>query len=66
MSVSNPNRPRSVTKKLVRVWQPYVDKMIRRFIHHGTPQLDSVDRALDLRDDHIKAGHRYRNGKIIK
>jgi hypothetical protein len=55
-----------VTKKLVAVWQPYVSKMIRRFMDLGAQQQDAVDRALDLRDQHIKAGHKYNNGKIVK
>lgn len=52
----NPNRPKFVTKKLAHDWQKFVDKMIRRFITQGKPQLEAVDRALDLRDSHIKKG----------
>lgn len=62
----NKNRPKFVTRNLAHAWQPYVDKMVRTFMEKGMAQIDAVDRALDLRDSHIKAGHTYKNGKIIK
>jgi hypothetical protein len=56
MSKRNPNRPKFVTKKLVRQWQPYVDKMIRTLITRGKSQEEAIERALDLRDQKIKEG----------
>jgi hypothetical protein len=52
----NPNRPKYVTKRLAHAWQPYVDSQIRRQITKGVEQEAAVERALDLRDEHIKNG----------
>ena len=52
----NPNRPSFVTKKLAHAWQPFVDRTIRMLRSRGKSQDYSVDRALDLRDEHIKEG----------
>ncbi len=52
----NKERPKYVTKKLAHDWQPYVDSLIRRYVHKGMEQLEAVDRALDLRDEHIRKG----------
>lgn len=54
--MKNPNRPKFVTKKLAHAWQPYVDSQIRRQITKGVEHENAVERALDLRDAHIKAG----------
>jgi hypothetical protein len=56
MSSNNPNRPKFVTVKLAHAWQPFVDKTIRTFITKGKPQEQSIERALDLRDQHIREG----------
>lgn len=66
MFKSNPNRPSYVTKKKAKEFQPFVDKMIRRYISSGVSQEEAVDRALDLRDSHIKLHHSYKNGKVVK
>jgi hypothetical protein len=52
----NPERPKGVTRKKARAWQPYVDRQIRNLITRGRPQEAAVERALDLRDAHILAG----------
>jgi len=52
----NPNRPAFVTKKLAHDWQRYVDKTIRTLMAKGKAQDDAIERALDLRDFHIKNG----------
>jgi hypothetical protein len=52
----NKNRPKYVTKKKAHLWQGYVDGQIRRAISRGKSQDDAVERALDARDAHIKAG----------
>lgn len=52
----NKERPRIVTKKLAHAYQPYVDSIIRKLVHKGVSQENSIERALSLRDERIKKG----------
>lgn len=59
----NKERPKYVTKKLAHTWQPFVDRTIRTLISKGKSQDYAVDRALDLRDEHIKNKDKPPKGK---
>ena len=65
--MSNPNRPKFATKRLRKIWQVCVDKIIRTDITKGIKQINAVDDALTKRDEHIRKGDKItKKGKIIK